>query len=108
MIELFLGLRILSPFVYKKVSEVFGLDIRELGSYKLGRKEGLEEERKKGTINLILIYLEDHFEFRREELEKIRKLLDKIENEEKLKSIFKKITHKNNIKEIRVLFGLTT
>ena len=111
-----LGLRILSPLVYKKVSEVFGLDVRELGSYKLGRKEGLEEGRKegleegqkKGTINLILIYLEDHFEFRKEELEKIRKLLDKIEDEEKLKSIFKNITHKNNIKEIKVLFDLNT
>ena len=105
-----LGLRILSPLVYKKVSEVFGLDVRELGSYKLGRKEGLEEGRKegleegqkKGTINLILIYLEDHFEFRKEELEQIRSYLFKMD-EKRLNSFFKEITRMKNANEVKEL-----
>ena len=105
-LEMISELRGLSPLVYKKVSEVFGLDIRELGSYKLGRKEGRkegeEEGVKKGMVNLILLYLEDHFEFRKEELEQIRSFLFKMD-EERLNSLFKEITHKKKANEIREL-----
>ena len=103
-LELVSELRGLSELVYEKVSEVFGIDVTELKSYKLGKEEGVKEGVKEGIVGSIVTYLRKKFGYADEELNRLTNILFE-KKEEELKQLFAQLIEINELEKVKELLS---